>query len=85
MAMPDITEEEFALQIENQNKMSIQMEGFERWRSNQERFAEGLKEHLPDALTRRLAQIEKMKRWAEENGFMKPPQPPTVRTEGSSS
>ena len=72
-AMPDITEEEWRRQIEDQDKLMIQMEGFENWRVNEEQFVESMKEDLPDACMRRLAHIEEMRQWAEENGFMKPP------------
>lgn len=71
---PDITEAEFVQQIEKQDEQSIEWEGYDHWLKNQRKLYGHLKKQKPDEYQQKLGYFKKMRKWAKENGFLKPPQ-----------
>ena len=71
---PDITEADFLLQIEKQDERSIEWEGYDHWLKNQRKLYGYLKKQKPEEYREKLDYFKKMKQWAREKGFLKPPQ-----------
>jgi hypothetical protein len=70
---PDITDQEFASQIEEQDKNSIAMEGFEHWLKNQKKFHRQLEKRAPDEWGKQIEYFKRMRAWAKENACLKCP------------
>jgi len=62
---PDITEKEFAKQIEEDDKWQIAEIGFKNWLRNQKVILKSLKTNNQNEYKRMLAYIKKMKKWAK--------------------
>jgi len=70
----DITEEELKKQFEESDKLTIEGGGLEQWLKNQEVLLNNLPQNLniPPAQTEEKRKyVEKMTRWAKENGYDK--------------
>ena len=71
---PDITELEFRAQIEAQDKQWIEMQGFDHWLKNEKKMYKHLQEINPEEYKQKLDYFKKMRIWAKEEGYLKPPQ-----------
>lgn len=68
-AMPDITEEQFAQQAEDQDKWYIEMNGFEAWRRDLVPEFPGAE---PEDEARRQQRIANLERWAKQTNNYEP-------------
>jgi hypothetical protein len=78
-AQPDITEEQLNEQFERQDRQMIEMQGYEQWIENEKRLYVDLERTSPAAHAEKLRHFESLRKWAEDNGFMKlrvPTNPP---------
>jgi hypothetical protein len=71
---PDITEADFEMQIESQDKTTIEWEGYEHWLKNQKKMYAYDRKNNPTEYEKKLVYFEKMRDWAKENNFLKSPQ-----------
>ncbi len=70
-AHPDVTEDELNEQFERQDRLMIEMQGYEHWIENEKRLYADLENKAPSAYAEKLRHFESLRKWAEENGFMK--------------
>lgn len=70
-AQPDVTEDELNEQFERQDQLMIEMQGYEHWIENEKLLYSDLESKRPAAYAEKLKHFESLRKWAEENGFMK--------------
>jgi len=75
---PDITKADFELQIENQDKQSIEWEGYDHWLKNQKRLYSYLRKKSFTEYKEKLSYLKRMRVWAKKNNFLKSPQKRTI-------
>lgn len=66
---PDLTEEEFLLQIENSDKNDIKREGYNHWIKQQRKLYNFIKTKNPKEYNQKLEYFQKLKLWAKENDY----------------
>ncbi len=77
-AQPDVTEEQLNEQFERQDRQMIAMQGYEHWIENEKRLYADLEKASPAAYAEKLRHFESLRKWAEENGFMKSRVPTSI-------
>jgi hypothetical protein len=68
--LPDIGNEEFTAQIEEDDKWKIEVMGFKNWFRNQKMLLKSLKTENQNEYKRMLAYIKKMKKWAKSKNLI---------------
>ncbi len=68
---PDLTEEEFLIQIEASDKNDIKREGYNHWIKQQRKLYNHLKTRSPDEYEQKLKYFQKLRLWAKENDCLK--------------
>ena len=68
---PDVTEEDFLGQLEDEDKHWIEMQGFESWLKNQKKLYRHFEKSNPDEYKKKLDYFKEMRVWAKENSLLK--------------
>jgi len=67
---PDITEEEFVKQIEENDKWQIEGMGFKKWLSNEKVLYKPLKASNPQEYKEKMKYVKKMREWAKSKNLI---------------
>lgn len=68
---PDITETEFLLQIETDDKNSIKRVGYQHWIKQQRKLYKHLRIKNPDEYKEKLEYFKKLRLWAKKNNYLR--------------
>jgi hypothetical protein len=77
-AQADITEDQLNEQFERQDRQMIEMQGYEHWIENEKRLYADFEKTSPAAYAQKLRHFESLRKWAEENGFIKSKVPANI-------